>query len=156
MYGITPMTEAFARDISAWRYGGEYAVYDFEESAETLAELTGGDYVACVDADGRLIGYFCFGASARIPTAERNVYAEACVDIGLGLRPALCGAGRGRDFLRCGMAYAARTHPGARLRLTVARFNRRARTLYERSGFAARETVTHRATGAAFDVMTRP
>ena len=64
-YHIHPMTMEHAREISTWTYEGPYAVYSFQPDGDTLAELTGGDYRACTDKDGRLAGFFCFGAAAR-------------------------------------------------------------------------------------------
>lgn len=154
--GIADMTPAFAREIAAWRYAGEYAVYDLEENEDTLAELLGGDYVACVDGDGRLVGYFCFGQSARIPTKESGRYPEGYADLGLGMRPSLCGEGRGRGFLTCGLRYLRRLRPGVPPRLSVARFNRRAAALYGNMGFVVQDTATHGVSGELFDIMTLP
>ena len=155
MNHLSDMTPAFAREISSWHYGGEYAVYDFTRDDETLAELLNGEYVACADESGRLVGYFCYGASARIPTKEDGCYPEGFFDIGLGLRPSLCGAGRGYDFMTLGLKEGERRFPGACPRLTVARFNRRARALYEKLGFLFEREATHGTSGAAFDIMTR-
>ena len=52
-YHIHPMTMEHAREISTWTYEGPYAVYSFQPDGDTLAELTGGDYRACTDKDGR-------------------------------------------------------------------------------------------------------
>ncbi len=153
MYRITAMTPSFAEEISHWSYEGEYAIYSFDASPETLDELLCGEYVACLDETERLVGYFCFGKSARIPTVEAEPYEEGWLDIGLGLHPELCGQGRGQDFLQAGMAYAAEHFSCPSLRLTVAAFNQRAIRLYHNCGFRFLRTVTHKHSKAPFHLM---
>ena len=149
------MTLAMAKEISSWQYSGEYAVYSFDESEEAVSELMGGEYVACLGEDQRLAGYFCFGVSARIPTMESDAYELDALDIGLGLRPDICGAGLGQAFMQVGMAYAGERLNATRLRLTVACFNKRAIRLYEKMGFAAIKEVRHKRSGRPFYVMVR-
>ncbi len=156
MFQIVPMSLSAAEEISGWQYPGEYAIYSFDGSGEAVSELMGGDYVACLMEDQRLTGYFCYGASARIPTVENDAYeADAldALDIGLGLRPDLCGAGLGMAFMECGMAYARERLGAKRLRLTVARFNKRAMRLYEKMGFVVEKEVKHKRSGMDFYVM---
>ena len=153
MFQIVPMTLAAAGEISSWQYPGEYAVYSFEESEEVISELMGGEYVVCLDEEKQLAGYFCYGASARIPTVEHDAYDVDALDVGLGLRPDLCGAGLGMDFMGCGMAYARELLGVKRLRLTVACFNKRAIRLYEKMGFAVVKEVKHKKSGTPFYVM---
>lgn len=164
----TAMTLDLAKDIAGWRYGGEYAMYDFDGSDELIAKLMGGGYVACVDEAGALLGYLCFGADARIPTREANAYQGGWLDIGLGLRPELCGRGLGASLVQLGISLCRERGCEAvrraldkcegslcGLRLTVAEFNMRARRLYERMGFAKDAQVCHRMSGMRFIVMTR-
>lgn len=155
LYTIEAMTPARADDIAGWIYEREYALYSFERTENTIAELLGGDYIACLDGNGLMVGFFCAGQSARIPSIEGYAYPDGALDIGLGLRPELCGKGLGRGFMLCGMAHYARTESPMRLRLTVARFNRRAIALYSALGFAPECTITHRTLGIPFDVMVR-
>ena len=71
-YQILPMTEEYAKQISHWTYEGEYSIYSFQPDEETLAELLDGSYFACTFGQ-ELVGYFCFGASATIPTVPGSV-----------------------------------------------------------------------------------
>ena len=153
MFQIVPMFLSAAEEISGWQYPGEYAIYSFEESEEVISELTGGEYVACLMEDQRLAGYFCYGASARVPAVESNAYEAEALDMGLGLRPDLCGAGLGMAFMGCGMAYARERLGAKRLRLTVACFNKRAMRLYEKMGFVVEKEVKHSRSGMDFYVM---
>ena len=69
-YNIEIMTFELAEKISQWTYENEYSIYSFDKSEGTLKELLSGDYFSCLDQEGRLIGYFCKGYSANIPTVE--------------------------------------------------------------------------------------
>ncbi len=149
------MTAAHAEEIAGWTYPGEYAIYSFTRDDETIRELLDGSYFACLSEDGELTGYYCFGASARIPTADEDVYAEDALDVGLGMRPALCGRGGGAAFLTDGLEFARAKFGATRFRLTVAAFNLRAIRAYEKAGFAAQEEIAHRRTGTAFLVMMK-
>lgn len=155
-YHIHPMTIEYAREIAVWTYQGPYAVYSFQPDKETLAELTGGDYYASVEECGKLAGYFCFGAAAQIPTVEANAYPDGFLDIGLVMDPKLCGQGRGTAFLEAGIDYARnRFHPAA-LRLTVAAFNKRAISVYEKQGFIFSSVLTHANSRSPFYLMIQP
>ncbi|NLT40329.1 MAG: GNAT family N-acetyltransferase [Clostridiales bacterium] len=149
---IVPLKKEFALIISGWKYEGNYAVYSFERNEDTLLELLSGNYYACLKGI-KLIGYYCFGSSARIPTLQKWVYDSDALDIGLGMAPSLCGRGLGYDFLRKGMEFAAHNFKPARLRLTVAEFNERAARVYERAGFRFFASVKHLTSGMPFNVM---
>lgn len=144
------MTKELAAEIAAWRYPGEYAVYDGREDDSEL--LDGGAY-ALLNRRGELVGFYQFGQGARIPTAEPDPYPEGPLDVGLGLRPDLCGLGLGASFLRAGLDFAQKELGAARFRLTVAAFNQRARKVYARCGFRAERDVTHKASGEPFAIL---
>lgn len=152
---IVRMTPEHAASVSGWAYPGEYAIYSFTPDAETLRELTGGTYFARLGESEELTGYFCFGASAQIPTPEEGAYDAPFFDVGLGLRPDLCGHGDGAAFLLEGLEFARNRFGVVRFRLTVARFNVRAQRAYEKAGFAFVRQVTHRNTGTLFYIMTK-
>ena len=101
---IAVMTEEHARLISCWKYDGIYSFYDHNE--EDIISFMDGTHYACTNADGELIGYFCFGKDAQIPTVEENGYDDVFLDVGLGLRPDLCGKNFGHTFLNKGLDYA--------------------------------------------------
>lgn len=142
---IAPMTKPFALDISRWKYGGIYSFYDHRgENAEGYLDGTHYSCTRCgADETGELLGYYCFGEDARIPTEEEDAYDEGFLDFGLGLRPDLCGGGNGLAFLNAGLDYA-RNHLGAkRFRLSVAAFNERAVKVYAKAGFITEREVTN-------------
>jgi ribosomal-protein-alanine N-acetyltransferase len=130
---VTPMTQAEAEEVAAWRYPGEYAFYDADSAPEALAELVdparrGEDYFAARGRDGSLEGFVQLEA------------AGDGVEIGVGLRPDLTGRGLGLAFTNAAIDLAR--HRGAeRITLVVAAFNVRAIRVYERARFV--ETGRH-------------
>ena len=87
-FAVRPLAQADAEAIAAWRYPGEYAFYDFAADPGDLALLLdpakrGDAFHAADGEDGRLAGFF-----------QAESRAES-VELGLGLRPDLCGRGLG-------------------------------------------------------------
>lgn len=150
--GIVPMTGELANEIVSWRYPDEYAVYNWDEDGDP-GELLDKSSYGVLNSSGELIGFYQFGAGARIPAVEEGQYPQGPLDIGLGLRPDLCGLGLGAPFVEAGMKFARESLLAGELRLTVAGFNLRARKVYERCGFVPVGNVTHRATGGDFVIM---
>ena len=132
-WSITPLTQAEAEEVAAWRYPGEYAFYDADSVSDGLSELLdparrGDEYLAARGPDGSLEGFVQLEA------------AGDGVEIGLGLRPDLTGRGLGLAFTAAAIELAE--HRGAeRIVLVVAAFNLRAIRVYERAGFV--ETGRH-------------
>lgn len=149
------MTPAQAGVIARWTYPAPYAMYSFSGTAEDERELLNGEYYACLDAADMLIGYFCFGASARIPALEADAYRaqKAYADIGLGMRPEFCGHGLSGGFLRAGTRFALSALYACALRLTVAAFNERAIRAYRAAGFMPQGEITHARSGEKFLLM---
>lgn len=150
---ILPMDKPHARQISAWTYENEYADYNFTQNDDTLDELMNGEYYVCLDSDDTLTGYFCFGSSARIPAVETGVYAGEALDMGLGMRPDLCGQGLGHAFVQAGMMFAQYRFAAKQLRLTVAASNKRAARTYGRLGFVPYANSMHSRSLKLFHVM---
>lgn len=150
--GIVPMTAELASQAASWRYPGEYAVYNCDEGGDPGELLDGGSY-GVLNSSRELIGFYQFGAGARIPTVEENAYPDGPLDMGLGMRPDLCGLGLGTAFVGAGIRFAQESLSAGKLRLTVAGFNLRAQKVYERCGFTPTGSVTHRATGGDYVIM---
>ncbi len=136
MYALRRITAADAERISRWRYPEPYGMYNGDPSSVAGLLEPRYRYHAVTDANGDLVGYFCFGPDATISEGRRlGLYADDALDVGLGMRPDLAGQGLGLDFVLAGLDFARETYAPSAFRLTVAAFNRRAVKVYERAGF---------------------
>lgn len=137
-FSVRPMTEHDARTITAWHYEPPYSFYnpDPESLDDSLVEMMDGSYYAVAGADGQLAGFVAFGATAQVPGGHTHgAYGADALDIGLGMRPDLTGRGLGLSFLQTCIAFAHERFSPPMLRLSVATFNQRAITVYQRAGF---------------------
>ena len=148
---IAPMNQDEAEEIAEWHYDPPYDFYDWSADEHDLAELLdpvrrSGKYFSAHDSTGELIGFFGFA---------RN---DDVVGVGVGLRPDLTGHGLGLEFLEQGLAYTRARFTPRRFRLSVAEFNARAITVYERAGFVRTRTFEHQTNGGLFSFveMERP
>ena len=148
---IGPMTQEEAEAIAHWRYEPPYDFYDADADNRDLAELLdperrGDRYFSAHDAADELVGFFGIA------------YGEGVAGIGVGLRPDLTGRGLGLSFLEDGLAFAKKRYAPERYRLSVAEFNRRAITVYERAGFVRTRSYVHETNGGVFRFvdMERP
>lgn len=133
---ISKMTESYATEILNWSYAPPYDFYNNELSQEGLDELLNNQYLAVIDQDENLIGFYCIGQSAQVPKGnEFGVYEKRMVDIGLGVRPDLTGIGFGSEIFRFILEGIHKKTNLSTFRLTVAKFNKRAIRLYENFGF---------------------
>ena len=135
------MTETHARALSEWKFDGIYSFYD--HNSEDVEEYMDGMYYACINDEGELVGNFCFGTGARVPTVEDDVYEDGFLDVGLSLRPDLCGKGLGYKFFLDGLEFAHHKFNTSRFRLSVAVFNERAVKVYKKAGFYVDREVTN-------------
>ena len=149
---LVPMNKDQGREISRWKYEGEYSFYNRQESDGSGVQ-EGADFV-CLSPEGELVGFFSFGEDGKIPTVEENVYEPGYLDIGLGMRPDLCGKGLGEAFVRLGLDFAERELGQKKFRFSVACFNKRAVAVYERCGFRMVREVTNSYFKNKFMIMT--
>ena len=136
-FTLSPITRADAQAISRWSYDGPYAVYDGNPTSVVALLEPRYLYHSVHDELGELVGYFCFGEDARVSAGRTSgLYdREDALDVGLGMRPDLTGRGLGEEFVRAGLQFADETFSPPAFRLTVATFNKRAISVYERAGF---------------------
>jgi ribosomal-protein-alanine N-acetyltransferase len=137
------MTQAEAETIAGWRYDPPYDFYDWAADEDDLAELLdharrGHKYFSAREADGELLGFFGITCADRV------------VGIGIGLRPDLTGRGLGLAFVVQGLAFAQGRFQPVRYKLSVAEFNQRAITVYERAGFVVTRRFAHETNGGSF------
>jgi ribosomal-protein-alanine N-acetyltransferase len=151
-----PMDEASARAILCWRYDPPYDVYNLDpdpKGTELGFLLDPANHYYAVDGeDGDLEAFCCFGPDAQVPGGD---YGAAALDIGLGVRPELTGQGRGLVYASAVCDFARSTFEPAAFRVTVARFNRRARRVWEKAGFRPGQAFEREPDGLRFVVLTR-
>lgn len=131
-FQITGLSEAQAKEIcDEWVYEGEYAVYNVSWADAVKQRWSIADekkrayqFRGVFDANNSLIGFF------RMTEDEQNG-----VEIGMGMRPDLCGRGLGTAFVDVVTAYSQRQHPQKKLYLEVRSFNHRAIKCYQRAGY---------------------
>ena len=141
------MTQTDAEEIARWHYPEPFAFYDWSADANDLAELFSPDlrgdvYFSVRDENGELAGFFGF----KRPASDT-------VEIGLGLHPERTGRGLGASFLAAGLGYARSRYAPTRFVLSVAAFNRRAITVYERAGFTAIRVYMHSTNGGEWEFV---
>lgn len=129
-----PFTEADAKEVADWQYGPPYDIYNFGGWEKALAggsgltrpEIRAQEFYA-LEEDGLFAGFFRF---MELDPGDHGM-------LSLGLRPALCGRGRGKELMALAKEEWAARCSHLPLRLEVRTFNQRARKQYEAAGFHA-------------------
>jgi RimJ/RimL family protein N-acetyltransferase len=150
-----PMTRLDAEQVAAWRYAGDYAMYNVahdqaSEAVDYMADPANG-YFAAYDGS-ELVAFVSIGADGRVPGWS---YDERAIDVGTGVRPDLTGRGQGWRFIEQALAFVASRTGAMPLRATVAAWNDRARVATERAGFVRVGSFTNPA-GMTFVVLEHP
>lgn len=146
-YTFQAMTQEQAENIAAsWSYQGEYSFYDMNADPEDLEEFLDpekreGVYFVVL-SQNELIGFYSFQQSDK-----------DTVDIGLGMKPELTGKGNGAAFLAAGLEFAETRYRPKHMTLSVAAFNTRAITLYEKLGFRKVESFVQATNGGQYDFV---
>ncbi len=143
-YTFVPMRWRDATAAGRWRYEGSYAIYDFDPLALWAAVVMqtivrAAIFFSVLDERGELLGLFTFSRRGD------------AVEIGVGMRPDLTGAGRGLEFFSAGLEFAYARYRPRRFLLTVAAFNERAQRVYTRAGFTPIRRFRRRTHGEWLD-----
>lgn len=132
----TKMNKEIAQEILRWQYEPPYDFYNNKSSDSEMAELMNETYFAVLNKKQETTGFFCTGESAQVPSGNSyKAYEEDCIDVGLGMNPALVGKGKGMEFGLFVLYSIEETYQKLPVRLTVALFNKRALHLYKKLGF---------------------
>jgi len=148
---IVPMTQAFATDITSWRYPPPYDCYDMTDADPDFLVDPESGFFALTDDDA-LIGFRSFGADGQVPGGS---YDSSALDTGGGLRPALTGQGLGRRAISTGLEFGRQRFCPAAFRITVAAFNRRALRVVEALGFSATDRFEATTDGTSYVILVR-
>ncbi|WP_281883743.1 GNAT family N-acetyltransferase [Paenibacillus sp. YYML68] len=136
IFKLVPMDASHGREICTWSYPPPYELYTWrpwelmaaqeEEFADPV--LREEQYRAVLNEQDELIGF-----AQLFPLV-------GVTRLGLGLRPDLCGGGRGAAFTRAIAEEASRLHPEHEIDLEVLTWNERAVRAYEKAGFRITDT----------------
>ena len=129
------MTAEDFGERACWRYPPPYDFYDGDVDPVVNPER----HFAAGDETGEIVGFLYF--------EERGPRLE----YGLGLRPDLVGRGLGEELFRAGLEFGRERYKPELVQLSVAKFNDRARIVYERAGF--RVVGDHNRTFARWGVV---
>ena len=122
-------TENDAKDIAAWKYEGVYSFYN-NDKTEAKKQWASNIHkeentFAMYNENNELIGNCCFDYDE-----EDKLYT-----FGVQMRPSLTGKGMGTEVVSTILNFGRETYKFNEIDLLVAKFNRRAITLYEKLGF---------------------
>jgi RimJ/RimL family protein N-acetyltransferase len=143
-FTFSPMSQADACAILAWRYPPPYTLYNtdldnLEDDLITLLDPVNA-YYAIRDGDNQLFGFCCFGPDAQVPGGD---YSDArALDVGLGMHPDCIGNGLGQTFLQAILAFAQNCFQVNRFRATIVAYNMRSLRMFTRAGFQVVQTFT--------------
>ncbi|REE83852.1 ribosomal protein S18 acetylase RimI-like enzyme [Paenibacillus taihuensis] len=147
---VVPLSDPLAEQLTGWRYEPPFDFYNWS-SWEVMQQLgmEFGDpivrsqqYRAVTNKAGEMVGFAQFFPLLGVTR------------LGLGLRPDLCGHGRGLGLalVRAIVAEAERQSPGDEIDLEVHVWNERAIRTYERAGFVIADTYSKPTAAGPVDV----
>lgn len=129
-----------------WKYEGVYSFYDMTEDLEDHEGFIdeslrnkNDHYQATVGNE--LAGFFCV------------VQEASSIEIGLGLKPDLCGKGAGKDFVEQITAFIQTNYRCDKLVMNVAVFNQRAIKVYRSCGFKDVKVIKQRSNGGVYEFL---
>lgn len=148
--------EKTAREFLSWKYPPPYDVYNslpeyFEEDLFYQTDPTNNIY-GMFSQEGELIGYCSYGCDAQVPGGD---YTEDALDIGLMVKPELTGMKLGRYFVREVIRNGIEKYHPAKLRVTIAEFNKRAIRVWKKNGFKSVQVFERLNDEMKFVIMTR-
>lgn len=133
---IRSMSQEDAQEMCSWEYSGQYRVYNnsWEKMAEQgisyADEETRRKEFYTLMRDGKMIGFF------------RLRHGEKVVELGLGLRPDLCGQGLGKKLVQAAVQEHKKRFGDLPLWLAVRVWNERAIRCYRACGFVEIKRLT--------------
>lgn len=129
-----------------WKYEGVYSFYDMTADLEDYEEFideglrNANDHYQAM-ADGGLAGFFCV------------IQDGPAIEIGLGLRPDLCGKGIGKEFVYQVVGFIGTHYQFDMLVMHVAAFNQRAVKVYRSCGFRDVKTIQQNSNGGIYEFL---
>ncbi len=123
------LSEQDMQDICAWRYEGDYALYNLPDYHEMKQRQMGFFNPA------RHKNFYGFWEENQLVGFVNILEEETQVFLGIGVDPAYCGRHYGQTILAAAYAISKELYPEKPLYLEVRSWNRRAIACYEKAGF---------------------
>lgn len=130
-----------------WKYDGEYSFYDMTADLEDYEEFIDeklrnkNDYYEAI-ADNEVVGFFSI------------LRKDFSIEIGLGLRPDICGKGIGKQFINEILDFIDKHYKFNKLIMNVATFNQRAIKVYHLCGFKDYEVKYQKSNDGVYEFLT--
>lgn len=129
---LTPhkLSEEQAKEISNWKYPGEYSIYDLpswdkmvEENYSLTNDVKRERFISYTNEDGEFVGFV-------------NLLDEGdSVFFGIGVKPDYCGKGIGKIITKMALTESQKRFPNKPIVLEVRTWNKRAIHCYQSQGF---------------------
>ncbi len=146
-FAFQPLSQDNALVIAnRWKYDGVYSFYDMTADLEDYEEFideglrNANDHYQAM-ADGALAGFFCV------------IQDGPAIEIGLGLRPDLCGKGVGKGFVDQAVSFIDGHYQFDKLVMHVAVFNQRAVKVYRSCGFRDVKVIQQSSNGGVYEFL---
>lgn len=129
------LSEEQAKEISKWKYSGEYSIYNLpswykmvEENYSLTDAVRRERYIGYVNKVGELVGFV-------------NLLDEGdTVFFGIGINPNSCNKGIGKIITKLALMESEKRFPNKPVVLEVRTWNKRAVNCYKSQGFEIVET----------------
>ena len=123
-------TEELAKEITTWRYEGEYEIYNLPSWDEVIKKQISlckkekrENFIGYLNEENNLIGFV-------------NLVDEGdSVFFGIGVKPEYCGAGIGKQIIKMALDECSKRYENKPIILEVRSWNKRAIKCYESQGF---------------------
>lgn len=129
------LSEEQAKEISNWKYTGEYSIYNLpswdkmvQENYSLTDNVKRERYIGYINEDGDLVGFV-------------NLLDEGdAVFFGIGIKPNYCSNGIGKVITKMALIESQNRFPNKPVILEVRTWNKRAVNCYKSQGFEIVET----------------
>ena len=141
-------TEKVAKEITTWRYQGDYDIYNLPSWDEVIKKQISlckkekrDNFIGYLNEENELIGF------VNLVDEEESIF------FGIGVKPNYCGLGIGKQIMKMGLDECKNRYKNKPIVLEVRTWNKRAIKCYESQGFKIVDTKkqkTHLGEGEFF------
>ena len=129
------LTEKHAKELSAWKYEGEYKLYNLpdwqtmiNENYALCDEIKRNRFIAYTNENNELLGFISL------------LNQDVSVFLGIGVKPKYCNQGISKEILKLALKKYKEKFPNKSITLEVRTWNKRAINCYKAQGFQIIDT----------------